>query len=83
MWLEVVPLFHLTGLSLGTRARRIGRGNKTTASPSGPNLECGAGHSWLCPLPGQSQSLRPSAGTLARSGCGLARSGPSLAQVLE
>lgn len=59
------------------------QGNKTPASPAGPNLERGAGHLLLCPLLGQSRSLHPSAGSLALSGCGLTRSGPSRARVLE
>lgn len=87
--LEVDLLFHLAGLSLSTRARllggarRIGKGIRPPRPPSGPNLECGAGRLLLCPLLGQSRSLCPSAGTLARSGCGPRRSGLSLAPALE
>lgn len=64
-------------------AGRVGTRNMIISSPSGPNLERGAGHLWLWPLLGQSPSPHPQAGSLAGSVCGLTHSGPPLAGALE
>lgn len=65
------------------RAGKTGLGTGLVSSPSGPNLERAAGHLWMCPQLGQSQSLHPRAGSFARSVCGLTHSGSSLAGALE
>lgn len=75
-------------LGRGTRPLELGLGEqvqetKTPASPSGPNLERGAGHLRLCSPLGRSQSLHRPADSIAPLACGLNHSGPSLAGAPE
>jgi hypothetical protein len=78
-------LLWLTNLSVGRmQGSKSGRyRDQSILSSSAPNLEHGAGHLWMCPLPWQLRSLCPGAGNLVWSECGLNHSGPSPAGALE